>query len=434
MNPQIRTIVIIAGLALVEAIQVLIIVVTIFHFIPIAVRDSAKDIFPVLHDGLKPEREIFFFHVFVFTCLSIDGLILWFLRKRLGQTTVDTVLVQLMAVDAGWLLVQLFAVFKILLYGNLIWPKFLFYGMLTLSILSRIFWIELSVFLANLPHCLGVWGRLRSLRLGADAAVIAFLCSCLWVVDLQRVWAVINLWGSKALVDQSWASINPWFKGIAYQQALPWLIAANIIYCICFYIFLRMFTRSILLAVSGLMLFVKLQFFHLGIAPIIWQFPAKTPVLLVSNVMMALNSQTTVSFVDCLRGRNFFAFTMQFLIPVIYCATYIMAASYKSDWKVKLVKLVSIGGLVLFLVHVLQATISNYYSVSTPLVIVLCFWADRLMEQLTPNRKFIVTLMLAVVCTGALYTNNLFGVYPNIWNVSSVNWSQIEAVSLKRGQ
>jgi len=509
-----RSIILMALLGLIESLQLLIIVMLIFSFIPIPMTDFAKDLFPNSQTALNPNRKMFFLHLWVGAGLLIHSVGLWCLRGRLGEAKTDGLLGRLIMVDGTWLLLQLFMVFKMILYPQVFWVKPLFYVSLGLSLLSRFFWFEVNAFLLKADEILPRWSSQSRLRFGMDALIILFLALGLWIVDQQRLWAVIDLAGNRALADQSWMALSPLIKG-NYSRAIPSLIILSMVYYGFFYLLLRRLFGSVLLAGCGMFLAIKWQYFHNGIAPNIWQFPLKTIVPLLpdvffwlcllmhvrqkrgvwglglagvilgfylayhfptgiwlwlawvaylvtvkgrsawyflpwaigiglwfffygpqgtfrlidqywSSMVRVLQGVGGLPYYDCLRGRNFFAFSMQFIIPIIYFVTIKISAFLGRDEQLLMIP-VSIYGLGLFTVHVWQPSLSNYYSVSGPLVIVLCFWASQALAQLPLTRRIIISSLFLIVYAGALLTNNLFGIYPNAWNVAGVDWAQVKA-------
>jgi len=527
-----RSMMLMAFVSLVESTQLLIIVMLVFSFIPIPLTDFAKDLFPfVLNSDVHPNRRMFFLHLWVGAGLLVHAAGLWFLRGRLGQARTDGLLGRLILVDGAWLVMQLFLVFKMIVYPQAAWVKPVFYVSLVTSLLSRFFWVEVNAFLLKTDEILLRWSSQKKLRWGLDIIIVLFMALALWIVDQQRLWAVIDLAGSRALADQGWMALSPLIKS-SYAQALPLLIVLSMAYYVFFYLLLRQLFGSILLAGCGMILAVKWQYFHLGVAPDIWQFPLKTVVPLLPDVffwscllmhvrqkqgrrwlglscvvlgaymayhfptgiwlwmgwasylalmrekhawywapwglasglwLVCCGPQGTLGLVhhywssllqilqgvgglpyyDCLRGRNFFAFSVQFIIPVIYFVTIIAfrvvslrgAEATKQSFKgiaAHLMVPISIYGLGLFTLHVWQPSLSNYYSVSSPLVIVLCFWASQALALLSDSRRIILSSLFLIVYAGALLTNNLFGIYPNVWNMAGVNWAQVKAMDHQR--
>src|ERR1700690_188986 len=78
-------IIVLSLLSFVEALQVLIVIAFIFSFIPIPVPAFVQKLFPLSLYDVRPEREIFFYHVWVAAGLVLQALLMFLNRKRLGQ-------------------------------------------------------------------------------------------------------------------------------------------------------------------------------------------------------------------------------------------------------------------------------------------------------------------------------------------------------------
>jgi len=504
--------------AIIESLQILIVVMLILSFIPIPPTEFSKDLFPNNKTALLPNRKMFFLHLWVGACLVIYGAGLWFLRDKFKQGQSDKFLIRLITVDGCWLLAQIFLVFKMVLYPQLSWVKPVFYVIVAGAVCSRIFWIEIDAFLMKANEILPRLTSQPLWRWVLELSILLFMFSALWIFDQERLWVLMDLDGSRTYAQAALNVLSPLIKGVNYHAILSSLIILTIFYYGIFYLFLRRLFGSILLAGCGVLLAVKWQYFHLGVSPDIWQFPLKTILPLFfdiffwlcllslgaqgqnlrmmgitcgilglylsyhfstgvwlwvawgaylilteerlqwyflpgiiclgfwiifcgfhgtfelihqywANMVLMLQGVGSIPFYDCLKGRNFFVFSVQFLIPVIYLVT--MVTIKQKEMKMLMVPM-AVYGLGLFTAHVWQPSVSNYDSVSGPLVIILCFWADSAASYLRPALRTMVMSLLLIVYAGALLTNSLFGIYPNAWNMSGVNWEQLKTLDQQR--
>ena len=137
-----ETINIMALLAFVEALQLLIVVALIFSFIPIPVPAFAQKLFPLQQYDVRLERDISFYHLWIFAALGLQGLLMFFNRKRLGEKDLWRPIMPYACTMAALIIIQVFAVFKIFLWNNPGWARGLLYVSLGSAVLIRIFWPE----------------------------------------------------------------------------------------------------------------------------------------------------------------------------------------------------------------------------------------------------------------------------------------------------
>lgn len=73
--------------------------------------------------------------------------------------------------------------------------------------------------------------------------------------------------------------------GFSYQSVLTVLIALVTLYFIAFYWLLRTWLGSVLWAIFGVLLAVKLHMFHDGVAPVVWRYPSATVLRYVFDII-----------------------------------------------------------------------------------------------------------------------------------------------------
>ena len=260
-------------LTMIESLQVLIIVVLVFSFIPIKMADITHGVGAQVLQFFKPEREITFYRFFIVLSMVGMGLAVWFLRTSLSFNSLTKQLKSLIIVDGALVVVQLFFTFKILQYDDPSWARFMLYVTLGLSLLSRIFWPEVK---DKLIH----W---RVKAIVADAIVLFIVILGLMINDMTDALARIRVWDSFNHWDQ-WLMV----KGIpgSYAQVLTGAIVLTIMYYLLVYVFARRWLNNVMLAGAAVLLMVKLQMFNTGVSPLVWLTPERTPLRFLLDVLV----------------------------------------------------------------------------------------------------------------------------------------------------
>jgi hypothetical protein len=132
-------------------------------------------------------------------------------------------------------------------------------------------------------------------------------------------------------------------------------------------------------------------------------------------VQLFLQGVGTVSIFSCLYDRHFFAFIMGFVVPVVYAWTLIAA-------KDLFLVTVCIYGLGMYVHYLAHGSTSHYYAVGVPLVLVAGFWVSKLVQWFSEAQRLKILLLLSLGAWGALFTNIYFVYYPNIFDISRMDW------------
>lgn len=140
-----------------------------------------------------------------------------------------------------------------------------------------------------------------------------------------------------------------------------------------------------------------------------------------------LGGTGTLSFYSCLFDRHFFAFIAGFVIPLIYVWTLMIAGGmefYETGMRRDIfVVPLCLYGLAMYLHYLAHASTNHYYAVGVPVVMVLGFWALKLLDFLAPAQRIKVAGLLAILAWGALLTNTYFVYYPNVFDLSHNVWA-----------
>jgi hypothetical protein len=453
-----RNILLLSVLTLIETLQLLVVVALVFSFVPIAFDKFANDLFPLYQNSLKPEREMTFYHVAIFFGLALQAAVLYLLRRRLADADFSRTLVLWIAVESLWLFIQLYAVFKIFLYNDPAWARAVLYSAVGLSLASKIFWPEVRQWSEWIAARYQTWIQMKIVRYGFATVICLLIAAVIYVKDAERVLGMISVWGNFAQFKQ-WRTTGI-LSGADDARFLQWAMTGTVIYFGLVFAFMRAWLNSIVLAAGAVFLMMKWQLFHAGAYPVVWQYPHKLGLayfadlglfaLLLAYVRWdkkplfwiaaaglsleagrylwaALTGPDPMPLYAALNGKNFFAFTWQFVLPIIYALTFLIATSSR-DRKDKIVAMAAcLYGLAIFADHVKNSGPTSYYWHSLPLVMVFAFWTRCLCDRLGAGRAFLLRAALALVCLVSLLTSNLFMVYPNVFNMSSIQWDQVTA-------
>jgi len=290
-------------LVLIESLQLLIVLVLIFSFIPIPVSPMVHELFPRFRQDVFPKRDLFFYRFWVGTVILGQAVLLGSLRNQLSGPQLGRRLRPFCAVEALWLFLMVFTVFKIFVYGHPAWGMPLLYAVLAGSLLSKIFWKELCN-AAKFSYSY-ISEHHKVISRAADFIFPLVIAGLIFVPDLQavaaRMWigdSLIHMDGT--LMGQAWAYLNgailnvdvyahyglgmPIFVALlakslgifSYTGVLSVLIWATVIYFILCYFFLRVWLKSVPLAIAGVLIAIKWQMFHPGVYPFVFTYPYST--------------------------------------------------------------------------------------------------------------------------------------------------------------
>lgn len=293
-------------LSIAVSLQLLIIIAAVFSFIPIKLDSSLDDVLPQVLALFRPEREMFLYQFFVVMTVIVQTVLVVVLKDRWQDEGFFRKLGRYLAAEYIWIALEIFAVFKILVYKGPFWANALFYVTLVLSIVSKVFWPEVQVWGARIYNGLIGLSRDRRFVRAFDVCVIGSLMLFLWVPDVTSVLATIfthDQWfeldsflaapahalaQGRGLQTDAFAPLGAgvatvmfWltqmFGGFNYEHLISAMIALTLVYFVACYALLRLWFKSVLIAAAGVLMLIKLQLFNIGAAPVVWAFPQHTP-------------------------------------------------------------------------------------------------------------------------------------------------------------
>jgi len=337
-DPLVRNIWHLTLLVFVLSLQVLIVLVFIYQFVPLKMDPITEGVPQALLKLFKPNRNHLFYHVFIAVAIIGQFLVFYFYRKSLQLPELAGEIRKFLIFETVWVTWQLFAVFKILQYDNPLWARILLYTGFIAALLGKIFWPELKSGIKYIQVLLQSDRKLHSLPLGRDqegenkqidllhphlsspikgegslrqiwvrvidGGIIFILLLVIAIPDTEKAvlrlaiydgnnhfdqWLMAPLWAyHKGLVPAlhvfnplNWGvpvlvnALVGFVGGVTYSHVIELLCLLAIIYYAAFYFLLRSWL-GVLPAVFGVLLAVKLQMFHLGVNPLIWIYPGQS--------------------------------------------------------------------------------------------------------------------------------------------------------------
>ncbi len=412
-----RTLAPLAIFAILEALQVLIITAHIYSFIPIHWPGPVPK-------GLEPERESFLYLIFLCAALVLMAAAFVFVRPQLEDRSKRRGWMHFLAVEALWLTLMLFAFFKgltyrypfynVLPYENGRWVGPFFYGVVALSILSKVFWPEIRRFFDGFyPQWLAFTPSVCQRR-AAGAAFAAFIFVLLLpnggdVSALSYVWDQFNHWDDFFL--SRWCLL----RGMGPSRMVFLLFVGVMIFWTALFFIVEEWLKSFWLAAFAVLLGVKLTLFHYGMAPAAWLFPQA--ILRPGVDIASWQGLGNVPMYDALRVREFFSFFMGFSLPVFYVFTLLSVRNTVTT-------MIAAYGLLTYTNYIAHPELFSYGAVAVPAVLLLCFWLDHLVGRFFPRIRKLVFAALALTALGALLTNRLFVTYPHAINMYGQDFSK----------
>lgn len=302
-----RNIIAFSALVLGASVQFVIVLATIFSFIPIHLNDFVKTLLPLYWDQVRPHRQLQFYSAFILFGISAQAAGMVFLKKYLQELGFYKKILPLVMVQWAWVMIEATAAFKIFAFGNPAWARWFLYLSLLLWAANLIFWPEAKNLFGRINRLVLVPKKVDVAKKCFDVALPLLVVILLWPANFEKLLAHIYTWDNFFHLDffvmsPGWAylhglSINMdvnsnynvilpaflsnlahMFGGFNYENVLRWIVILTLGYYVAVWGLLREWLSSSLLAAFGFLLFVKLNMFHWGILPVLWRYPSATPV------------------------------------------------------------------------------------------------------------------------------------------------------------
>lgn len=301
-------------LSIAVSLQVLIVLAAVFSFIPIKLDSSLDHVLPQVLALFRPEREMFFYQFFVVLTIAVQIACIAVFKDRWHDEDFFRKLGQFLIAEYCWIALEIFAVFKILIYKGLFWSNALFYTALALSLASKVFWPEVRMWSGRVYAAAAGLSKDRRCVRTFDAFFMGFLVLALWVPDKSSALGVIlahdqffgldsflvspahaRVMGETPNVDvlaplgTGAPTLITWsariLGGLNYEHVLGVMVILGLLYFFAVYVLLRMWFKSCLIAAAGTLVAVKLQLFNISVVPLIWAFPQYTPLRLLPDLI-----------------------------------------------------------------------------------------------------------------------------------------------------
>lgn len=314
---EVRNVCWMAVVAILGSLQLLTVVVAIARLFPMTTPAFIRNLFAVNLNDVRPEREIFFYQVFVVSALLIAAVLAVGFYRRINDARYGDGLKSFGGMVALSLVVEFFAAFKWITNPTLAWPKTAFYVALAAGLAAQIFYPELKRIMTTLASRInalaakatGQWGR------GIDFLVLLILAMGLYTPDINKVLArdfdidqfyhfdgfiMSSSWGwlkgcvlnvdiisqYSVLLPAMVGRASQWMGGFTYAHVDQILMGMTAIYILAAYAFMRFWLKNVFVAAFGILFFVKWHLFHWGVSPIVWMLPGVIPVRYVFDVLI----------------------------------------------------------------------------------------------------------------------------------------------------
>ena len=294
------------AIVILNSIQILVVICFIFNQIPMA--SEIEQIKMITADGGEsalPEREIFFYRIFVTLALLIGTLSFLSFRKKLGQINFSFHLEKLFLVDLISVTVVMAFLFNYVLIG-LDWNlRYLLYCWIGISLFLKFLgtevrqkFLRISELKVNHPenkkvtrfldYSICIFIALSILIPDRSAALAEiFIQDQLWHLDgfvVAPVWAYVKGLIPNVTVNSFYGAGVPFiishltkvFGMLRYESIFSVILLMAAIYFIACYVFLRLWLKSILISLIGVIWLIKLQMFHCGAPNFPWLYMPNT--------------------------------------------------------------------------------------------------------------------------------------------------------------
>ena len=290
----------------VESLQVLIIAAMLSNYYPLHNEYFVSQSFTNAIPNLKIDRQVQLYQLFVFTNIILATAFMTWGREKLKNAAWVKSLLTYTITQAVLVTLQLFAVFKIVVYHSPVWAMHLLDIGLGLGVVTRMLWPEVSGRVKDIYGKLSLKRAQPWMKRAVDAMALFIIAGMLYVPDLDKVFSRVFVLrpiprlGQISGKSPGWAHLNgaslnrdalsPWGTvvpsliaglskltgGFDYIHVMACCMVLVIIYFLACYLFLRLWLGSALLALGGVLLAIKLQLFNASTAPLVWLYPQKT--------------------------------------------------------------------------------------------------------------------------------------------------------------
>ena len=294
MDRQMKNIVM-ALTATVLSVELILVVSALLSRVPVAVDLSyVHSILWQYQRTFQPQRDLFLYGIWLMSGTAIFACLCWVMQFNKAQSKGDLNVFLMFHILIVGLMCH--AGFEIVAVGNPVWAWPVFWGAFIAGVLISIFWPE---FLSGVSYLKNGW---RALTIRPWVGVVLgclFIFLVIFMPDVQAVVAmqylgdyfhnwdadvlgatyaivhgaipgidVVTFYGFGASVIL--AKIVNGLGGFDYARLLGIVMWAGIIYFVLWFLLLRRFLASPLLAFAAVVCAMRMQMFNLRVEPIVW--------------------------------------------------------------------------------------------------------------------------------------------------------------------
>jgi len=339
-----KNVVLLSILSLIEGLQFIILIGLIMIFGPYLTNLSEVD-WSQINFAIKPIREILLYRVLVFSALMIFSLLVYHFKEKLQSKEFTASLMKFVKIEGLFTGIVLYSIIKLAMFQfNNVFKFFFVFSICLLIINKVLFKLLMRIYCALL-----IWFEDRRLanisRIVIDCLVPIFLFCSIFIPDIEglnaRIFSVDKLYHLDSLIiAPGWAHLKglvlnvdvisiygvglpitisrlaQMIGGFGYENVLLVMLCLVIVYYVIFYSFLRYWTKSILISLIGIILYLKLQMFNND--PLIVMYPGRSAFRYMFDIPFMM-----FILLHCRYGKKYF----------ILCSSVItgMALSYITD-------------------------------------------------------------------------------------------------------
>lgn len=290
---------------LLESVQVLLAVKWILNSIPLKSALAAQ-VLPEWMHLVRPEREMLLFHVFIATAVILQVVTFWFLRTHLNSADFLKRLKVFAWVEGIIVFLLLDASYKMIIYDYQ--PQLAqgaFQILMVIAAVNKIFWGFIRSTLTVIDQFLTDERNSRALRRICDIAFGLLVVAIIFIPNPEAVVARMFIGeqfhhNDSFVFGPAWAYLSGCvldvdvitqyglgmpviiglltkiLGGFSYLNVFLVMVWMGIVYYLLCFLFLRMWTKSPVLALAAILFAIKTQMFHTGVFPLVFTYGSAT--------------------------------------------------------------------------------------------------------------------------------------------------------------
>lgn len=293
------------GVVLLESVQVLLAAKWILDSVPLK-SALAGQVLPEWVYLLKPEREMLLFHIFIAAAVVLQAGAFVFLRKRFNDRNFFERLRVFASVEGVIVFLLLFVSYKIIIYDYQ--PELAqraFQILMIIAAVNKIGWGFVRSTLAIMDQFLSDERNSQALRRICDILFGLLVVAVIFIPNLEAVVARMFIGeqfhhNDSFIYGPAWAYLSGCvldvdvitqyglgmpviigllakaFGGFSYPNVMHVMVWMCIVYYLLCFVFLRLWTKSPVLALAAVLFAIKTQMFHTGVYPIVFTYGSAT--------------------------------------------------------------------------------------------------------------------------------------------------------------